>query len=566
MSIVRKTNFFLIIPTLILGLMFFGCLGIFGNDPKSIFLDSISKQNNLKSYIVNYEIKLSLDGSLINSSALAYVKDNNSRIDIDISSLLASQTTQLFQLGNKTYECTSSSYDKKITCKEKSEESSYTAALEKRLQQNGYLVTEVEAAKKLIDEGILILPNKISEEKIAGRSCYLFENVTIDASKAKPWKNESIKALANLKDLGVNKLIMEECFDKETGFPLYTKIYIPIPKMLSESESEIAIELLAKEFTPNAAISEDVFILPSPVIKECSDLEYTKGKQDMYNCYYEFSGNNLSACDMYEWSSDKIKCALAIVNKTGDNRICDRAASELDVSSYYIDDCYEGLAVMRNDSYYCEKIEDEYTKEDCYNELGIYYPSSGITSGVIARTAANGVVTTTRYSIEWDGAYMPYKIVATNSYVEFYVNGTLIANHTSSIPQGPLNAYFGTDYNGYGNVPIVVEKVSITSSSDSFFDDFNSDLNNWNTYTTGLGSITLDKSSGLVNLGTGYGGSGSTQIWSKKSFTLSSTPLIFEANVSAYQEYGGYTYGNGQPRGLRIGNDSNNAIEFISYG
>jgi hypothetical protein len=363
--------------------------------------------------------------------------------------------------------------------------------------------------------------------------------------------------------LGVDTLTADECFDKETGFPLYTRIEMSSPTILTIS-SKTVISILVKEFTPNAVISENTFSLPSPAIKECSDLRYTKGKQAMYDCYYEFSGNDLSACDLYEWSSEKIECALAIANKTGDNTVCDRAASEFDVSSNYIDDCYEELAMMRKNSSYCEKIKSNYTKEDCYSDLGIY--SSRIRSGIIAKTVANGVATTTRYPIEWDGAYMPYKIVATNSYVEFYVNGTLIANHTSSIPQGPLNAYFGTNYSGYGNVPIVVEKVSITSSSGSFFDDFSSDLNNWNTYTTGLGSVTLDKSSGVVNLETGYGGAGSAEIWSKRSFTLSSTPLIFEANVSAYQEYGGYTYGNGQPRGFRIGNDPNNAIEFISYG
>lgn len=77
---------------------------------------------------------------------------------------------------------------------------------------------------------------------------------------------------------------------------------------------------------------------------------------------------------------------------------------------------------------------------------------------VEARTVASGVATTTRYVLpigtkvlsEW----VNYRIEATSSSVEFYVDGILIANHTTNIPTGPLNLYIGTSYSGYGNVPV----------------------------------------------------------------------------------------------------------------
>jgi outer membrane protein assembly factor BamB len=50
----------------------------------------------------------------------------------------------------------------------------------------------------------------------------------------------------------------------------------------------------------------------------------------------------------------------------------------------------------------------------------------------------------------------------------------------------------------------------------------------------------------------------------KVSATLDST-IIFEGRVAAYVEAGGPgVYGDGQPRGLRVGTDENNAIEFRS--
>jgi hypothetical protein len=64
-------------------------------------------------------------------------------------------------------------------------------------------------------------------------------------------------------------------------------------------------------------------------------------------------------------------------------------------------------------------------------------------STIQARTVSGGAVKFTNYSV---GAsvrnYYSYTIIASNSKVEFYFNGILIAEHTTNIPTVPLNMYF----------------------------------------------------------------------------------------------------------------------------
>jgi hypothetical protein len=87
-------------------------------------------------------------------------------------------------------------------------------------------------------------------------------------------------------------------------------------------------------------------------------------------------------------------------------------------------------------------------------------------SAVKARTVKNGVATETVYYIP--GTYPEnsvhavrfYMIVATATEVKFYLDGVLIATHTTNIPTVPLNPYFGVSYPGYGTVPLGIDYVS----------------------------------------------------------------------------------------------------------
>ena len=85
-----------------------------------------------------------------------------------------------------------------------------------------------------------------------------------------------------------------------------------------------------------------------------------------------------------------------------------------------------------------------------------------LTGSIIqARTVSNGVATTTDYNV---GAsvnnYYDYKIVASNTQVDFYFNNLLIASHTTNIPLVMLNVYFDTS-SWAGNVPVYIDYVRL---------------------------------------------------------------------------------------------------------
>jgi hypothetical protein len=79
-------------------------------------------------------------------------------------------------------------------------------------------------------------------------------------------------------------------------------------------------------------------------------------------------------------------------------------------------------------------------------------------STIQARTVLGGVATTTNYFVGFEGVakYYSYTIIATKSKVEFFLDGTIIATHTSNIPTAALNMYFDTSAPG-GNVPHVID-------------------------------------------------------------------------------------------------------------
>lgn len=87
-------------------------------------------------------------------------------------------------------------------------------------------------------------------------------------------------------------------------------------------------------------------------------------------------------------------------------------------------------------------------------------------TAVKARTVRNGTATETIYSIPGSypqnsvNGYRAYQIIATTSEVRFYLDGRLIAVHTTNIPTVPLNPYFDTSYSGYGDVGLYIDRVS----------------------------------------------------------------------------------------------------------
>lgn len=80
------------------------------------------------------------------------------------------------------------------------------------------------------------------------------------------------------------------------------------------------------------------------------------------------------------------------------------------------------------------------------------------TSGSViqARTVLGNAATTTDYNVGNVADLHTYTIIATNKKVEFYVNGTLIATHTTNIPTAALNMYFDAS-TWAGNVPQCID-------------------------------------------------------------------------------------------------------------
>jgi hypothetical protein len=80
---------------------------------------------------------------------------------------------------------------------------------------------------------------------------------------------------------------------------------------------------------------------------------------------------------------------------------------------------------------------------------------------VAARTVAGGIVTQTIVAIG-QSVRSPavYQIIARSDEVRFFVNGSLVATHTTNIPTVPVNPYFSTGDSCAGNVPVVVDYVA----------------------------------------------------------------------------------------------------------
>ena len=80
------------------------------------------------------------------------------------------------------------------------------------------------------------------------------------------------------------------------------------------------------------------------------------------------------------------------------------------------------------------------------------------TSGSViqARTVLGNAATTTDYNVGNVADLHTFTIIATNKKVEFYVNGTLIATHTTNIPTAALNMYLDAS-TWSGNVPQCID-------------------------------------------------------------------------------------------------------------
>ena len=87
---------------------------------------------------------------------------------------------------------------------------------------------------------------------------------------------------------------------------------------------------------------------------------------------------------------------------------------------------------------------------------------SASANSVTCRTVTGGSATETTVSIghEVKDQWTAYQIVASADVVKFYVDGSLVATHTTNIPTTALNPFFQTDDLGSANIPIDINRVS----------------------------------------------------------------------------------------------------------
>ncbi|MFH1563708.1 MAG: carboxypeptidase regulatory-like domain-containing protein [Nitrospirota bacterium] len=152
-------------------------------------------------------------------------------------------------------------------------------------------------------------------------------------------------------------------------------------------------------------------------------------------------------------------------------------------------------------------------------------------------------------------------------------------NYTLSVPSGTYK--INVSHAGY--ITQIFPRVnSGTTSTLNFallsgnvvvldeFEQVSLDTTKWKTHIMNNGSVHIgtntysDETFKCVGLDTRYpGGPDSAAITSKFTASVVSDKIIFDSRISVYEEWGN-VYGDGQPRGLRVGTDPNNAIEFIS--
>ena len=590
-----------------------GCLDLFGKrDAKTILIESAKKTNALKSAETNYKITFSVMGTTMNMNAKMWQKGNNTRVDISGSYLGTSMDARTYSFDNKTYSCSKSL--SKWECIE-GEDSGGTGAFSKPLDVAGGADYEGNL-EELIEGGVITLSSDIAEKTVSGRRCDSIqivihtENISKMAGGAAD-ESELVKAAESFEEYNVKEIIFSQCLDRETGMPLEFAMGMNMSASLYGGQ-EFTINMTATEFKPNIEIQDSVFALPSQPIVECYDWEKTD--EEINKCYIDTVGTDVGMCETRFYYSEVTDCVKAVYNKTQDRNVCDKI-NDSDIK----DSCIEGIAGMLGDADACRKIEDSYymnsclvtvagvTKnislcnevgelysDDCYGVVAIETSNSSICNmieddysksyckqatggiplgenkGVDTITSSSGSSTENAFTMEkLVSEWSMYKIVATKDYAAFYVNGELAYNHTEDIPKGELNLYFATssDY-GLGNTFLSVDYVKVNGV---MFDDFGSGLEKWNTIIGENGKkghvdmYNMSDGRTVVSLGSGDGVEEETALYSKQKYYLSDTPLTVEFSVSAYEDGGGRVYGDNQPRGLRVGIDSDNAIEFVSY-
>ncbi len=376
----KKDSYLVVI---ISALLLFGCLEL-KKDMKSLFLELIKKQSEIKSYemFANYSIPS------LNSRGIMkkLVKENNARADIKVIGALSDveSNASFYEIAGKRYVCPTSSnfaglwsfiYPQdpskiKSLCEEEVADPGKHDALSLFF---GRKFNE-KIATELIDRGMMQLPQNTTETTIANRSCYLFENIRLQNLSALYLRNQSLEMrnfIADFSGKPRDLIILTTCLDKESGVALQsivsfnTTMLLPIiiidgNEMIEinrTEESSLTDVIEVNKISLNIDISDSVFQLPAPVVKRCPGLPESLVNQ----CYYDSVKGNASLCNDYFIGGLDFSrgCIEAVYNITSSKDVCDVLIDDL--NRWF---CYEWLAEKLNDTSYCAK--SNYTFKSAY--------------------------------------------------------------------------------------------------------------------------------------------------------------------------------------------------------
>ena len=236
----------------------------------------------------------------------------------------------------------------------------------------------------------------------------------------------------------------------------------------------------------------------------------------------------------------------------------------------------------------------EKTATHVYSALGSYSPAVEVKdSGGLTSLAATALVVS---SLPIPGEVAGTVIDATTGLpiqgarIDALGAGDVVAGSVLSNPYGTYSLALATGAyklwaSADGYLPETVDLVRISSGSlitldfalqpgnvvllDEFIGSSLSS-SDWDVYITGIASVGVYETAeptqfNILGVSSGYGGSGSAAVSSTAALNPNDG-IVLECRVSAYWEAHWYpgVYGDMQPRGLRVGVDPNNAIEFVS--
>jgi outer membrane lipoprotein-sorting protein len=348
---IKRVVLVALIASLLLVLL--GCVG--QKDTKAEYL-ALIKTNFTKSYEIDSDYGLALDQTAISGSSHVWAKGNLRRTDLSLNTsggfLPSTMSFSYFELKDGIYICSIHQLTNKTKCVE---ESALASSSSDSVSLDLEKVRDEATTTLMIDRGILKLPQKTEETKIAGRTCILFENMSynfsdlsevVNISKINP---EILTLYESVRALGTDTFTHTACFDKETGIELRTVIEAEV------TGGKFVLVTMAKEFKPDVTIPDSQFQLPAAVLKDCGYLEQIDERNQ---CFNEAVGGDASLCQHYD--VERIACVKGVYGATKSQSICESLSDRFDKS-----ECYEWLAEELNDSSLCNKSINFYKSYYC---------------------------------------------------------------------------------------------------------------------------------------------------------------------------------------------------------